>query len=137
MRGFGQSIVFLGYVNNAQDLMSIADVHLCPSLWEEPLSNTTLEAKSAGIPSIIFPRGGLSETVRHGVDGWICQLQTAEGIEEALKYYLDHPSARIQHGAAARESATGNAQFGWNRSANEWRSAFQDTMKSALSSKAG
>lgn len=124
--GLSDRIKFLGYVKNIGDLLALADVHLCPSLWEEPLSNTVLEAKSAGIPSIIFPRGGLAETIRHGVDGWVCSRQTAEGLEEALQYYLDHPAERSKHGTAARESATGEGQFGWDRSATEWLSAFRD-----------
>jgi glycosyltransferase involved in cell wall biosynthesis len=125
--GLEDSIRFLGYVKNSRDLFQLADVHLCPSLWEEPLSNTVLEAKGAGIPSIIFPRGGLAETVTHGVDGWVCEQQTAEGVEEAMRFYLDHPAERRRHGEAALESARPEAPFGRARFRREWAAVFKET----------
>jgi glycosyltransferase involved in cell wall biosynthesis len=124
--GFGESIRFLGFIRNSRDLFRLADVHVCPSLWDEPLSNSVLEAKGAAVPSIVFPRGGLVETVRHGVDGWICARQSTQGIGEAIRFYLDHPDERFRHGRAAAESALPDARFGVARFRREWAEVFRN-----------
>lgn len=125
--GLEDSIRFLGFVKNSRDLFRLADVHLCPSLCDEALGNTVLEAKGAGVPSVIFPRGGLAETVTHRVDGWVCGQQTAEGVEEAMRFYLEHPAERRRHGQAALESARPDAPFGRARFRREWAAVFKET----------
>lgn len=129
--GLQDRIRFLGYVNDVPKLLSVADVQLCPSLWQEPLANTVLEAKSAGLPSVIFPNGGLPEAVRHGVDGWVCQEQTAAGMTEALRFYLDHPEELRRHGAAAAQSASGSNRFGLGSFRDAWLDVYRSTARLA------
>jgi glycosyltransferase involved in cell wall biosynthesis len=117
-------IRFLGFVTNREDVFRLADLHVCPSLCEEALGNTVLEAKRAELPSVIFARGGLSETVVHGADGWVCEVQTAKGLEAAIRFYLAHPEACVTQGKAARASVIGNHRFGVERFAREWEEVF-------------
>lgn len=103
--GMHAQIVFLGYVENIHLLLDLADVHLCPTLTEEPLSNTVVEAKAAGVPSIVFPSGGLPEIVESGVDGFVVQERTRSALEAALESYLDMPDAVLERQKeAARRS---------------------------------
>ena len=53
------------------DLMRQCHVHVCPSRWEEPYGLVAVEAKTVGIPSIIFPSGGLKELIEHGTNGYL------------------------------------------------------------------
>lgn len=120
-------IQFLGFVTNREEVFRLADLHVCPSLCEEALGNTVLEAKRAGLPSVIFARGGLAETVVHGTDGWVSEAQTAKGLEAAIRFYLAHPEACVTQGKAARASVTGNRRFGVERFAREWEEVFAAT----------
>lgn len=86
--GLSDRIQFLGFVEDVPGLLAAADVHVCPSVWEEPLSNTVVEAKRAGVPSVVFPSGGLPELIRTGVDGWICDAKTAASLKHALERML-------------------------------------------------
>jgi glycosyltransferase involved in cell wall biosynthesis len=95
---------FLGFVENVPDLMRQCHVHVCPSVWEEPYGLVTVEAKSAGIPSIIFPSGGLKELVEHGSNGWITSSKTADELSKALEYYCLNPRIAEEHGRNARRS---------------------------------
>jgi glycosyltransferase involved in cell wall biosynthesis len=120
-------IQFLGFVTNRDDVFQLADLHVCPSLWQEPFGLTVLEAKWAGIPSIIFANGGLAETVVHGHNGWVCESQTATGLETAMRFYLDHPDARSKQGKAAQATVTGNGCFGVKQFFREWTDVFETT----------
>ena len=124
------SIQFIGYVRNPSALFSIADIHLCPSLCEEGLGNTILEAKESGIPSVIFRRGGMPELVQHKIDGWVCQSADTNGIKEALAYFIDNPTdCRIQ-GEAARKSA--RDRFGEEQFRRSWAGVFDSHAESFL-----
>src|SRR5690606_24654106 len=78
--GLSDRIRFLGYVEDVPGLLAAADVHVCPSVCAEALSNTVVEAKQAAVPSAVFASGGLPELVEDGVDGWVCEAKTAEGL---------------------------------------------------------
>jgi glycosyltransferase involved in cell wall biosynthesis len=95
---------FLGWVKDVPGLMSQCHVHVCPSMWEEPYGLVTLEAKSVGIPSIIFPSGGLKELIEHGVNGWITKSKTAVELSDALEYYLLNAEVAEEQGRNARKS---------------------------------
>jgi glycosyltransferase involved in cell wall biosynthesis len=107
-----QQIHFLGEVENALDLMKRCDVHVCPSVWEEPGANVVVEAKSMGIPSIVFPRGGLTEVVEHQVDGYVAESCSVTALTKAMLYYLDNPNAAKAHGVKALESLS-KLQIEW------------------------
>src|SRR5207247_3666306 len=76
-KGLDHRIRFLGEINDVPQLLEQCDLHVCPSVWEEPFGLVVLEAKTQGIPSVVFPSGGLKETVQHQVDGYICADKTA------------------------------------------------------------
>jgi glycosyltransferase involved in cell wall biosynthesis len=100
----GHRMHFLGWVEDVPDLMRQCHVHVCPSLCEEGYGLVAVEAKSAGIPSIIFPSGGLKELIEHGANGWITSSKTAEQLSDALEYYLLNPEIAEEHGRNARRS---------------------------------
>ena len=104
--GVADRVRFLGYVEDVGGLFEHADVHVCPSVWDEPLGNVVLEAKRAGVPSVVFPSGGLPEMiVERGRDGVVCGAQTAEALAAGIEHYLtllDDDLAAA--GRAARDS---------------------------------
>ena len=103
--GLSDRIRFLGYVEDVPGLLAAADLHVCPSVWEEPLSNTVVEAKRAAVPSVVFASGGLPELVVHGEDGWICEAKTAESLRAGIERFLAMPEAELKTaGEAARDS---------------------------------
>lgn len=103
--GLRQRIQFLGYVKDVPRLLAEAELHVCPSVWEEPLSNTLVEAKRAGVPSIVFRSGGLPELVQHRVDGYVCAEKTAAALRDGIESFLSEGSeARREAGRQARRS---------------------------------
>lgn len=115
---------FLGWRDDVPALMATAAVHCCPSLPEirEAFGVVNLEAKQAGIPSVVFRTGALPELIRHGVDGWICDAVTVEALVEGLAWFLADPERRAAAGQAARDSL---ALFGREEFDAAWWRCFE------------
>ena len=104
--GLSDRIRFLGSVDDVPGLLSLADVHTAPSVWEEPLGNVVVEAKQAGVPSVVFASGGIPElVVEGGRDAVLCRDKTARALADGLRHYLDLPApALADAGRAAHAS---------------------------------
>ena len=114
---------FLGLREDVPALLATASVHCLPSRPEqkEGFTVTTLEAKHAGLPSVVTRSGALPEMVRHTVDGWVCGEVTPSGIAEGLEYFLSDPERARRAGEEAR---AWERAFSANRFASEWADVF-------------
>ena len=61
------------------------------SRWDEPLGRTSLEASSRGCATIISNRGGLPETVTHGI---ILKELNVESVYNAIKKLIENSKER-------------------------------------------
>ena len=94
---------FLGWCEDIAPVLQQASVHCCPSQPEqrEGFGITVVEAKRAGIPSVVCPSGALPELIDHGRDGWIANGFDAPAIADGLAWLLADPHrlSRLQHAA--------------------------------------
>lgn len=116
-------VQFLGWREDVLELMAAARLHCCPSLPEqrEGFGIVVVEAKSAGIPSVVFATGALPELVEHRVDGWVCHEFTAPALAGGLRHFLSDPERLEAAGIAARRSLPSNDTA---RFAAEWCAVF-------------
>lgn len=114
----GDRVLFPGFVDDVYSYFSNARVHVQPSVWEEPLANSVMEAKRVAIPSVIFASGGLPEVVRDGVDGTVCTAKTADALADAIRPYLVDAGLAARRGAAARASLH---NLGVDQFSEKWR----------------
>jgi glycosyltransferase involved in cell wall biosynthesis len=117
------AVRFLGLREDVPVLMSTASVHCLPSRVEqkEGFGVVVLEAKRAGLPSVVTTSGAVPEIVSHSVNGWICRDFTAEAIAEGLSYFLTDPDRARRAGDAARAS---EQEFSHDRFARGWAEVF-------------
>jgi glycosyltransferase involved in cell wall biosynthesis len=78
------------------------DFLVIPSQWIETGPLVALEAFAAGIPVIGWNVGGISETVRHGVDGYLIEPGPIEHWAEALRRVTEDAKLRAQLKAGVR-----------------------------------
>lgn len=121
--GLEERIVFLGEISWVPEALRRCHIHVMPSVCEEAFGNVILEAKAAGIPSVVFPRGGMPELVEHEKTGLICREATAAALAEALRRYLGDEELRRAHGKRARTSANDYAP---EKIAPLWLSFFRE-----------
>lgn len=64
-QGLEDRIIFTGFVPYSQmpNYLAISDVAIIPSLWDDPLPTSVLEAMAMGMPIITTRRGGIPEEV--------------------------------------------------------------------------
>jgi glycosyltransferase involved in cell wall biosynthesis len=103
--GLNGAVRFLGFREDVDALMTRAAVHCSPSraAFREGMTNVVLEAKAAGLPSVVTRTGSLPELVEHQIDGWIAEEEST-AIAEGLRYFLENEDKRAEAGAAARRS---------------------------------
>ena len=119
-------VTFYGQVADPFPFYQQAVLHIAPSIWDEPLANVVLEAKKAGIPSVVFPSGGLPEMVRHQVDGYICRDKTPEALAEAIEWMTSDEWRLKTMGKSALEDY--ETRFGKQRFLEEWANIYLNTL---------
>lgn len=99
-------IQFCGELQDVFELLARCDLHVLPSLssTHESFPNVVLEAKSKGVPSVVFPTNGVPEAVTHLVDGYICSNTSAEALYQGITYFLQNPALLEEAGKAASSS---------------------------------
>jgi len=103
--GISQSVYFTGYIDayTRNSLYSWSDVAVFPSLYE-PFGIVALEAMAAHIPVVVSDTGGLSEIVRHNVDGLKAYLGNPRSLADMILNVLQNPqqAQQMQHNAYQR-----------------------------------
>ena len=79
-----------------------ADMCLVPTIAQEGLSRTSVEAMASGIPVIASRIGGLPFTVNDGVTGLLCELGDPADLARQIARLLDDPALRQRMGQAGR-----------------------------------
>ena len=111
---------FVGERENVLEIMRASYVLAAPILQEETLGNVALEARSAGLPVVAFPTGGLVETVEHEANGFLCRESSAQGLIEGLQFFLERPDLRRALGEVCYD-----AERDLRRFHDEWWTLFQ------------
>ncbi len=114
-------VEFEGFVEDIPAFLTRCAITVAPTLTEEPMGNVVMEAKQAGLASIIFRSGGFPEVIEHGVTGYVCAVKTADCLAEALRSYLADTAAARRQGEAARESL---ASLGVDRFDETWQAIY-------------
>ena len=81
-----KEVTYLGKLkhNEVLDLYKKTSVYVSPSRWPEPLSRSTLEALSFGLPLIVSNKGGNKEVVINGKNGYLVDLNAQKITEKIL-----------------------------------------------------
>ena len=100
---------FTGWLaGDGEDRLDVAraSVPALPSVWPEPFGLVGLEAAALGVPAIAFDVGGISEWLRHDVNGVaVPGPPSAESLGEALAGVLGDERRLAALRAGARRLA--------------------------------
>ena len=119
-------ILFLGKRDDVPVLLGGCDLHVCPSIVDDPSPNVIMEAKREGVPTVAFPVGGIPELIQHKSDGFLCRSTTAEALNEGLSYFVQDRELRVSAGRQARQRY--ERDFGFARFQRQWGEVFRATM---------
>ena len=99
-RELQDKVIFLGYRNDIQNVMSQLDFIVLSSLWEG-LPLTPIEAYSAGKTVIGTAVDGTPEIIRNGVDGYLVKPRNPVQMAEKMNKLIEYPEMRKNMGLQA------------------------------------
>lgn len=74
--------------NILADLYNSADVFLFPSI-EESMGYTALESIACGTPVVAFNTSGVTDVIRHKINGYLANLYDSKGLAEGIIWVMD------------------------------------------------
>jgi glycosyltransferase involved in cell wall biosynthesis len=80
-----------------------ADICLVPTIAQDSLSRTSVEAMASGVPVVASRIGGLPYTVTDGVTGLLCEPGNPVDLARQIGRLLDDPDLRRRMGLAGRK----------------------------------
>lgn len=89
-KGLQDKVLFLGYRNDIQNVMSQLDFVVLSSLWEG-LPLTPIEAYSVGKTVVGTAVDGTPEIVRDGVDGYLVKPRNPAQLAEKMNELIENP----------------------------------------------
>lgn len=92
-------VTFAGIVNNPAHWLNRSHllVHAAPL---EPFGLVALEAKACGVPTLAFNQGGITEVVRHGIDGFLVDYDDVESFSDHILQLKNNPDQWHKFSAA-------------------------------------
>ncbi|WP_297095245.1 glycosyltransferase family 4 protein [uncultured Draconibacterium sp.] len=99
-------VTYLGKTDNVKQYLQNSEAVVLPSYYREGTPKSLLEALAIGRPIITTNMPGCKETVKHGVNGYICVPKSASDLAEKMEAYLNlKPNQRLQMGIQSRKLA--------------------------------
>ena len=90
-----KNLINLGFQNHKKviEIFKKSSISVVCSRWEEPFGRTSLESASCGCAVIITNRGGLPETITHGI---IIENLNKKNVYDAIKNLIKNKKNRIE-----------------------------------------
>jgi glycosyltransferase involved in cell wall biosynthesis len=101
----GHGIHHLPFLNTMPEFFSALDVFVLPTLLQEGLSRSLIEAMACGVPSIATPLGGNAETLVDEETGYFVPPLDDSALHKRLRDLRLDAACRRRMGAAARARA--------------------------------
>lgn len=95
-------VIFLGYRNDIQNIISQLDLLVLSSLWEG-LPLTPIEAFSVGKTTVATAVDGTPEIVEDGVSGILIEPKNSKAIAEKIVFMIENPDERLKMEKAAKK----------------------------------
>jgi glycosyltransferase involved in cell wall biosynthesis len=127
--GLEGNFVFLGYRNDAAQILATCDVSLLAS-EAEGLPNAILESMVSGVPIVATNVGGIGEVITNGETGLLIPSRDPEAIAIAVARVLADPTlAATLRNAAQREAKT---RFSFDRVIGGLQDLYSSSVRAAL-----
>ncbi len=103
--GLKDRVLFTGYYEDLPGALRAMDVFVQPSILDEGLPTSILEAQALGVPVIASNVGGVSESLEEGRTGLLVPRRDVRALRGALAALLADPERRRAMGEAGRALA--------------------------------
>jgi len=119
-------IRFTGYIPPARiaNLFHLADVFVCPSLYQEGFAMVNTEAMASSIPVIASRRGGIKRIIKHGKSGFLVSAyRSPKAFAKRLIQLKKSPSLSKKLASGGRRRVV--KEFSWSNTVNQLLSQYR------------
>ena len=122
----GSRIVFYGFVSHDElpKYLQSSDIFVRPSRTEG-LGNSFLEAMAAGVPVIGTQVGGISDFLKDGETGLICEVNNPKSIAQKVTKLVRDAESRSYISREAKKMV--DERFRWENVSAEMKKIFENT----------
>ncbi len=100
----GDTIEYLGYLDDIRPAMAQASVYVLPS-YREGTPRTVLEAMAMGRPVVTTDVAGCRETVEPGDNGFLVESKNVDSLARAMTHFIGEPELTRTMGEYSRQIA--------------------------------
>lgn len=120
-----ENVHLIGYLMHEKliDFYYRADIFVAPSVVEEALGLSILEAMAAKTPVIATRKGGIPLLVKSGYNGFFVRVRNSSKIAEACNKLLENDELRKKMGENARKTV--EKKFTWQKTAKKFSSLYK------------
>lgn len=107
----GRDVTFSGslHLKEMDATLRNLDVLVMPSIWAENAPLTLLQALACGTPCIVSDQPGMTEFVRHGINGHVVRPRSGRALAVAIQHMADDRDHLARLTAAAHYHHDGTA----------------------------
>lgn len=131
--GLGESVRFLGFREDVNDLLRAADLFVISS-YLEGLGTSILDAMAAGLPVVATRVGGIPEAVADGETGVLVPPSDPRALGDAILALADDPGRRSALGEAGRRRVR---LFSADRTEAMTRAAYEEVLLRGIAGAGG
>lgn len=118
-------VMFTGFRSDVNDLLSVFDVYVLPSLFEgTPLG--LLEAMLHGKSAVVTTVGSNAEIIHDGISGTLVDPKRPDQLSDAINRLLSNADTRKEIGQKARERVL--SLFSLDRMLSEYESLYESLL---------
>ncbi len=127
--GIQEKVVFHGRVSPHSEFIKKAnpDIFVFPTQRIEGFPMVLVEAMFAGIPTVAFDCGGVSDAVENEKTGYLIKAGDKKGFEEKLVKLIDEDNVRLEFGRNSKEKA--EKEFTLDRMIESYEKVFSEVLE--------
>ncbi len=111
------NVVMVGYINNTDPMFHAfyerANVYVSPSIWDEPLGLTILEAMGSRTAVVATRKGGVVDIIQENVNGFMIRARNSKEIASTVNMLLENDNLREKIANAAHQTVL--EKFTWEK----------------------
>ena len=124
------NVHFLGHIDTTERLVqlySLADIFVAPSIWDDPMPLTILEAMATHCAMVVTKKGGIPLAVRGGYNGLFITPKSSNDIALKVNMLLKNEVLMKKMGERSREIA--KKKFTWEDISSRFNGIYDRMVK--------
>lgn len=122
------NVIMVGYINSGDQRLfhafyERADVYVSPSIWQEPLGLTIIEAMAAHTPVVATKKGGILSIIKDKQNGFLIRARNSKEIADTVNMLLADDKLRAKTGDEGYRTVLEN--FTWEKIASQFEEIYK------------